>query len=106
MNFYYAPGGFIYPHNPYLPPMIPPYYPMEEREPNFYNRVEDLPVENPVPMNSESNTPQGQVKKQRTQRKRRRTFQARNDHEKIQKEDRNYFSNSMKIFLKYIKDLK
>ena len=50
MNFYYAPDGFLYPYNPYLPPMMPPYYGIEEREPSFYNRLENPPMENHVPM--------------------------------------------------------
>ena len=59
MNFYYAPDGFLYPYNPYLPPMMPPYYGMDEREPNFYHRTENPQPENHVPMVSESNTPEG-----------------------------------------------
>ena len=57
MNFYYAPDGFLYPYHPYLPPMMSPYYGMEEREPSFYNILENPPMENHVPMISESNTP-------------------------------------------------
>ena len=55
---------------------------------------------------SEERLPSPQAKKQRKHRKRKRNFQDYEEPEKIQKEDRNYFSNSMKIFLKYIKDLK